>query len=479
MANYDQVVARWVDRVMGRTDRPNYSNPRMYGSGDRIYSYGSHFEIGRLTRWPKNDAPRMFLLNGDRFSPTTTKHQNYVRWAVQREGLPVVIIPYSALEAAGVAFDSVELIDVTADRHETIHHTSYEKPPRAVWQEVEEFEDVPLTDAEVEAKLAERNAKHVEEWERHRSYAEEEAKEFAETGKYRYGRTTALWAEYLAPGSAPQVTTREDLERTHWGHTRPLTKRVKVGSHMVLLRAPKSWRTIDVEELPDGRTRYSWDTTRHWLGESLIRAKVPTVTRPRCKACDGRGFFGVHPREAVHEEDYTNRHDYWQDRHTATELGRCQRCDGQGSRLVRRTRTAYFLSGFDQQETRPPYFFCELPKGSEPTTVAEAYECLKPDTVRIAEQMGRTIHRQGDIFAVELRGVDKRELRKRGARFEKRGPLFGTNHVATETAYLPDGTTLVRGTLWHVPEWRDPDHRRVTVGKSWHIAIKNTVPVAA
>ena len=48
-----------------------------------------------------------------------------------------------------------------------------------------------------------------------------------------------------------------------------------------------------------------------------------------------------------------------------------------------------FLSGFDHNERRPSYFLCELPPGCTAGTLAEAYEALKPDGVRLAEQMGR------------------------------------------------------------------------------------------
>jgi hypothetical protein len=118
-----------------------------------------------------------------------------------------------------------------------------------------------------------------------------------------------------------------------------------------------------------------------------------------------------------------------------------------------------------------------MPYRFKGTTVEEAYQALKPETVVLAEAMGREVKRQGDIFAVPAPSVTKRELRAKGARFEKRGQLLKTNHVATEVAYLPGGLTMARGTLYHAPERRRPDHARRTIGSEWHIIQKNTVPV--
>lgn len=142
------------------------------------------------------------------------------------------------------------------------------------------------------------------------------------------------------------------------------------------------------------------------------------------------------------------------------------------------TKRVTLLSGFDMNETRRSYFLCQLPTTAQPTTVAEAYEALKPEVVKQAEQAGRNVMRQGDIFAIDT-GLTKRELTKMGATYEKRGRVFGTNHVATDLATLPSGVVLARGTLTHAPKFRAPDHKRVTLpDRRWYICVKNTVPVA-
>lgn len=232
---------------------------------------------------------------------------------------------------------------------------------------------------------------------------------------------------------------------------------------------------ITIETDDDGRAVYVWTTHRHWLGASLFRAAVRTGSSPRAR------------------------------------------------------RWAYFLSAFDDQETRPLYFLAELPRGARPETVADAFEALKPETVKAAEMMGRDITRQGDIFAVAMPGITTRGLRKDGAVIET-GPrrklvtrwrdlytaegdiltgdpvwhdeyaagrigetveafpdrgrgwraLLGQNHYATEVARMPDGTTYARGTMTHDPAGRDRDHaqRKMGDGKTWHLIVKNTVPLS-
>ena len=171
----------------------------------------------------------------------------------------------------------------------------------------------------------------------------------------------------------------------------------------------------------------------------------------------------------------------------------CRSCDGRGGTIKLHHRWAYYLSGFDHAEARPLYFLCELPRGAKPTTVAEAYEALKPDPVKLAEQMGRPIERQGDIFAIPTE-LDRAALKAKRARFARRKVdkertnrwrrvgdfpyILNTNHTATEVAYLPGGVTRARGVMYHDPAGRPQDHARHKLGdgKTWHIVIKNTVP---
>jgi hypothetical protein len=385
MATNDQIISRWVARMRGTTARPMLK-PRgnVFAEGDRLYSYGMHFEMARALR-DKRGKLRLFLLNGDRHSPSTDRHQRALRDAIPST-VPSVIIPYRALNAANIEFDSIVTVDVSVDRMETWTDTYDEMPAGAQWSQPYRH-------------MVEQPVSH---W----------------VGLIGPRNKEAHWVDGLPP--------KWD-DRAHMGGQEMVVDFPGVFAEYRSLYL--NGKYVD-REWVDDHLVYSIQHWRHHLGESVIKARVPYWTRDRS-----------------------------------------------GER-VRRSRVAYFLSGFDTAERRPSYFFCELPPGARPTTVAEAYECLKPATVKAAEELGREVKRQGDVYAVPVPSITKRELTKQGATFAKADFILGVNHRATEVARLTSGMTLVRGTLTHDPgRWRSPDHRRVTVGKQWHVVIKNLVPL--
>ena len=420
MTSYSDACNRWVRRMQGETHLRELRSSSVIPDGDRLYSFGTHFELARPLRDRKGKVTG-YLLNGQRFSARTGQHQSAVRNALRDVKVPVVIIPHPALEQAGVELSTVQVINVSKDTFETKRHRSTEIPEGARWRSEDVWENQEPTELDYANALAQGIV---------------DAKKHHE---YRLKLHTEKPEVFQDPGPF-EPPTREDI-RVH-------SKRVKVGQTQKLFSAARSWREIKVTETPDGPV-YEWETWEHRLGESLIRARVE-----------------------------------WRD------------WSSEGWEVHR--RWAYFLSGFDHQESTPLYFFCELPRGSKPKTVAEAYEVLKPDPVKMAEQMGRKVSRQGDIFAVPTR-LDRKTLKAMGARIEKRtmaklelSPvqrvrqeanlpyILKTNHTATEVAYLPNGVTMARGVLYHDPQDREQDHvrRRMGDGASWHIVIKNTVPTA-
>lgn len=399
----DSAIDRWVEIVRGETTKRPLRASNVFADGDKLYSYGYHFELARVLRDKKGDA-RLYLLNGERVSNTTTGHQASVRWRLARDKrTPSVIIPYPALQQAGVDLDSIRLLDSKPERNEVKTHRTHTLPEGAVWHKGG-FIKTLKTDEEL-----------------------------------------AEWVEYQNRFRGAEAQLTVDLIREQAGSGNGYEYALYRHTHdpdMQILRTSRSTYSpeITVTRDADGRaTLYEWQTHTHWLGESLIRARVDWI------------------------DETGRRHHRW----------------------------ATFLSGFDHQERVPLYFLCELPYTARPQTVDEAYHALKPDPVLIAEQMGRSWTRQGDIFAVPTR-LDRKTLVSKGARIVKRwekdkmdrrrhgGYILNTNHAATEMAYLPGGLTLARGVLYHDPQGRDADHARKKMGdgKSWHVVVKNTVPTS-
>lgn len=462
MSAHDDIITRWIDRELGRTTKANYAARRqnVFGESGRLYSYGRHFELARPLKMKNAGAAHRrdvvgWLLNGDRYSVTTARHQSVTRNAIARTGLPAAIIPHEALGAARIELDTIRIIDVTEDGHERIEHKSATVPDGVRYVVEDVHENVDLSPEELQVIADARTERNRADWQRMKDAAD---------------RGDSFYAERMArpENATPAVVTVDDLgswDRREWR---------KTGTRTVMYLGRS--RTLVSKVTEEGETSYRWTTYRHWLGASLIRAAVST---------------------------------------------------GPGSR---RRRWAYFLSAFDEQESARLYFLAELPRGVAPTTVAEAFEDLKPDAVKVAETMGRDITRQGDIFAIAMPGLTLRQLRKDGAVIET-GPritgvmryrdrydalgdipaaddqsvwhaepapgridvsgepidrgrewraLLGQNHYATEVARMPDGTTFARGTMKHDPAGRDADHarRKMGNGKTWHLIVKNTVPLS-
>jgi hypothetical protein len=407
-----------------------------------LYSYGRHFELARPLR-NKRGKIHGYLLNGDTYSQSTSQHQSHVRYLLSGE--QTVIIPHEALNSAGIDLETVQIIHVKPDTTTTTKHRTTEFPKGAFYRQEQEWDFVPPSDADYAEAVAKATVDAQREWERR---------------KARHAEDPTVWSD---PGEF-EPPTRDDV----WLYNKRVLKGVVEKLYTSGRRgAPE----ITVETLPDGTTEYRWEVRRHWLGESLIRARVTWQTQENCPDCLDHFGWAYGPMRQ-------------------NESLRCKTCRGSGWLTKSHHRWAYYLSGFDHEESTPLYFFAELPRGHKPTTVAEAYEALKPDPVKLAEQMNRPIFRQGDIFGVPTR-LDAKALKAQGARLVRRGSknefrelqlpyVLNTNHTATEVAYLPDGVTLARGTMYHDPSGRRADHarRRIGDGKTWHIVIKNTVPIA-
>ncbi|HEY5785235.1 MAG TPA: hypothetical protein VIT65_10700 [Microlunatus sp.] len=165
------------------------------------------------------------------------------------------------------------------------------------------------------------------------------------------------------------------------------------------------------------------------------------------------------------------------------------------------SRQARFLSGYDENEpVGRGYFMCELPQSARPTTVAEAYEALKPEAVKQAERHEMEVRRQGDMFFIRMgnRPPEEPETEPR-MHWRREGDVFlvtwtnqpvavsfsglitghkylhNTNHTA-ERVRTENGLTFASGDIMHAPRGRAPDHVPLHLGTDWWLCVKNTVP---
>lgn len=398
MASHTDTIRRWVWNMTHPDDpKPQFSRSAMgtvFNLGPDLYSFGTHFTLARYMGWG-------FLLNGDVVSSRTSGQQAKLRnvmegrinWKDDTEPKQVhVVIPFSAMRAAGIDLDTVVPVD-TRGATSGVRRARGNVLPR--WMERERV--------------------HLNGWQ--------------------------SIDDYDLPIYGPPISER----RYSWnlGYA-PMTREKR---HAKWREYVKENRIVTLD---DGRLE--WDQPFHQLGECIFKAKV--------------SVRGGEPRDAM------------------------------------------FISAWDNQDTQT-YFLSELPHPV--ASLTEAYEALKPGTVKLAEIEGREVIRQGDIFAVAteftthqvkamfpveygcghvgmrpqdcgcwtLPNMPKHNgIRPITDRILRMQSLLDTNHVATEQVRLPNGAVLARGILHHKPAFRDPDHRRQVMGrKRWFLIVKNTVPV--
>ncbi len=130
----------------------------------------------------------------------------------------------------------------------------------------------------------------------------------------------------------------------------------------------------------------------------------------------------------------------------------------------------YYLSGMDRNEPwrLRAYFLCRL--RHPVSSIAEAYDSLKPQRVKDAEAQGIEVRRQGDVFLVRVREKDWNQWLRNGRdKLARNHRLWNGTHVASR-AFIVDGRVFVSGMLRH--ERRQ--HRTVFFKGIWYEAVKNT-----
>lgn len=69
-----------VAHLWAHEQEESVSGSNFFFEGTSIYSYGYHFEVGRIVK--NKQGKKAYLINEDYYSATTSKHQCYVRNAI-------------------------------------------------------------------------------------------------------------------------------------------------------------------------------------------------------------------------------------------------------------------------------------------------------------------------------------------------------------------------------------------------------------
>jgi hypothetical protein len=96
----------------------NKRGSRVFSEGDALYSYGYHFTLAQRRRGEDNlvDGQPWYLLNGDKFSASTSGHQSYTFQYFRQYPR----VSFSAIDSARLDHRTAVLVDFVRDTQEVV-----------------------------------------------------------------------------------------------------------------------------------------------------------------------------------------------------------------------------------------------------------------------------------------------------------------------------------------------------------------------
>lgn len=122
--NNSMVAHLWANESQESANGSNF-----YFEGQSIYSYGRHFEVGRIVRNKRGE--KAYLINDRYYSSTTSRHQYYVREAIPT-GSKVFSVGYNMSNNGNMAFATSGLESIK-DAIEKYKKARTELPYQNVW----------------------------------------------------------------------------------------------------------------------------------------------------------------------------------------------------------------------------------------------------------------------------------------------------------------------------------------------------------
>jgi len=365
-----------------------YANGRVEGDVARrtAYSYGRHFPLFHFIprTYRVNDdtrRPPLFVINGDRWGGSRTRtpeHQSITRAAILATGLDALVLPFSALDGAGMLLDSIRPLHVRPDItfEETVERRTLGELPR--WRrtygaQVPRFSRTldPLDDV-LESRYIGGNERNG----------------VPASDRWLWRERTA--SEGNGKGHMPIIPDADGMYR--WTET------------------------VQRDTLPDADGIYRWTETRHRLGDALFTAEREVTERRTALPFESERNTA---RDTVTLTVSGDRSTWCApsdtDRHVAGPSAQCVHCGNALDAIIVYRRRARYLSSFDYHEPAPLYFLCEVPRTGA-RTVDGAIDSLAPRAVHAALLAGKEVRRQGDIFLIDT-ALDRDDLVERGATF--------------------------------------------------------------
>lgn len=91
---------------MGKRKERICNGSNFFFEGESIYSYGYHFEAGRIVRNKRGE--KAYLINSIHYSSTTSKHQYFVRVAIPTDS-KIFSVGYNMSNTGNMAFVTSKL----------------------------------------------------------------------------------------------------------------------------------------------------------------------------------------------------------------------------------------------------------------------------------------------------------------------------------------------------------------------------------
>ena len=429
----DRFCREWIalagDPAAAEGKSRRWQSCNVFYNGRTIYSYGTHFPMGYML------SPGVVWLNGDRYSPTTTQHQNTLRAAAQGR-VTAVIVPGSALSGAGVDYRTIEPVHIEPQRFDTIAHESDTAPAGMVPADYPPGPGLIVGTIESERRRVDVT--------------------LGNDGIYRWNTYRHWLGDSVFTAIRDRVFNGTVGPRSYWlssfdrQESRPL---------YFLSQLPRPADTVDdaIDALAPDSVKTARDMGRTVVRQGDIFAIETTLTTRQLRAAGAR-----FTRRAV-----------------SVRFNRRARQD-----MAIRDALRTIVDGMPARAQRIyPGTTCS--RGA--VDALSAWHDERIEEWR-AEVIARYQRANPDHPPLSPWGIDS------ALRYQPRipwdqirdisaEPLLGTAHTATEVATMPNGIQYARGVMYHEPAiigetWRRRDHaRRPLSGKTWFIVARNTVPV--